>query len=194
MLTPVFPEKILDAANSYLCLLDKWNSVHSLTALPQDERFEALLLDSAALLPHLETVAPDSLVADFGSGIGIPAVVIAAFRPDLRVAAIDRNHKKMAFVRQVSLELKLDNLRAMCGSVESMSPLGADIGTAKAVGSTDSLLRWWKLHSIAGSPFFAFKTPNWNPSEINSGWRHKIHQYQLPNLGKRLVVEFKTNL
>jgi len=189
MFTPIFPSKIRDAAEAYLRLLDKWNSVHSLTALTSDLRFEALLLDSSALLPHLEVLSAGSVVADFGSGMGIPAVVIALHRPDIYVAAIDRSHKKMAFVRQVALELRLDNLRAICGSAESIKPLNAHLGTAKAVGPLDLILSWWRRHSVSGAPFFAFKGLNWDHSEIDNDWDYEIHDYTLPNLGKRTIVK-----
>ncbi|MDR1841458.1 MAG: class I SAM-dependent methyltransferase [Holophagales bacterium] len=194
MFTPVFPAKISSVANSYLCLLDRWNNVHSLTALPPEARFEALLLDSAALLPRLESVPADSLIADFGSGMGIPAVVIAAHRPDLRVAAIDRNHKKMAFVRQAALELKLDNLRAICESIESLTPLNAHFGTAKAVGSLNLLLGWWKRHSARRAPFFAFEGPDYTLSDIGGEWNYEIYPYRLPSLGQRAIVEFISKL
>ena len=193
MFTPVFPSKIKDIAGAYLRLLDKWNGVHSLTALPSAMRFEALLLDSSALLPHLEILSAGSFVTDFGSGMGVPAVVIAAHRPDICVAAIDRNHKKAAFVRQVALELKLDNLRSICGSVESITPLEAHFGTAKAVGPLNLLLDWWDRHSIHGAPFFAFKGPGWSLSEIKKGWDYEIHPYQLPNLGERVIVKLVNN-
>ena len=195
MFTPVFPSKIQGVADAYLRLLDKWNAVHSLTALPPDMRFESLLLDSAALAPHLEPLSAGSLIADFGSGMGIPAVVIAAYRPDLCVAAIDRSHKKTAFVRQAALELKLDNLRAICGPAESITPLNAHFGTAKATGSLDLLLGWWNRHSIPGAPFFAFKGPNWDVSEIKSDeWDCEIHPYRLPGLGERVIVKLVHNL
>jgi 16S rRNA (guanine527-N7)-methyltransferase len=177
------------AGEAFLRILDKWNSVHSLTALPIEERFESLLLDSAALLPHLDSVLPGSLVADFGTGMGIPAGVIAAYRPDLCVAAIDRSKKKIAFVRQAALELTLANLRAFCVPAAAIPPLNAHVGTAKAVGALDLLLGWWQRHSMPGSPFFAFKGPNWRSSEIKSGWNHELFPYRLPNLGERDIVK-----
>jgi 16S rRNA (guanine527-N7)-methyltransferase len=188
-LTPIFPQKIQAAGEAFLQLLDRWNGVHSLTALPPEERFESLLLDSAALLPCLDSILPGSLVADFGTGMGIPAAVIAAYRPDLCVAAIDRSRKKTAFVRQAALELKLGNLRSICGPAESMPPLNAHVGAAKAVGSLDLLLGWWQRHSQPGAPFVAFKGPNWSASEIKSGWDYELFPYRLPNLGERVIVK-----
>ena len=193
MFMPIFPQRIQGAAKAYLRILDRWNSIHSLTSYPPDKRFEALLLDSATLLPHLESIPSGSLIADFGSGMGIPAVVIAAYRADIRVVAIDRNRKKMAFVRQAAHELGLDNLSTACGSVESMAPLNAHFGTAKAVGPLNLLLGWWGRHSLADAPFFVFKGPSWNPSEVQGDWSYETHPYRLPNLGKRFLVKLTKN-
>jgi len=191
--TPIFPEAMLDAAKTYLDLLEKWNAVHSITGLAPDARFEALLLDSAALLSHLVDLPPGALVADFGSGMGVPAIVLAAYRPDLRVAAIDRSRKKSAFVRQAALELGLGNLNAVCGSVESIQPLGAQLGTAKAVGSLEILLGWWKRHSAPGAPFFAFRGSKWSADSVGGEWGCDIFPYRLPTMGERAILKlFRT--
>ncbi|MCL1893560.1 MAG: class I SAM-dependent methyltransferase [Holophagaceae bacterium] len=186
----IFPEKIRGIAQAYLSLLDRWNKIHSFTSLNPDTRFESLLLDSSVLLPHLISLSPDSRVADFGSGIGIPAVVIAAYRPDIRVFAIDRNHKKMAFVQQVALELNLQNLFAVRGSIDSLAPLNAHFGTAKAVGAISLLLKWWKRHSAPSAPFFAFRGPDCKLSGITAEWCYEIFPYELPVSGQRSLVRF----
>jgi len=185
---PSFPENLRAVGEAYLKLLAKWNGVHSLTGLVSEQRFEGLLLDSAALLPHLESIPAGSLVADFGSGMGMPAFLIAAHRPDLIVLAIDRSRKKTAFVRQVSLELQLGNLRAQCGSIESLAPLGAHAGTAKAVGDMVTLLGWWNRHSAPGAPFFAFKGPRWDCSEMGEEWNYEALPYSLPSMGERAII------
>jgi 16S rRNA (guanine527-N7)-methyltransferase len=210
MHAPIFPETLLDAAKAYLGLLDRWNAVHSITGLPPEARFEALLLDSAALLPHLGALPPGALVADFGSGMGAPAVALAAHRPDLRVAAIDRSRKKTAFVLQAVLELGLGNLEAVCGPIESIPPLGAQLGAAKAAGSLKTLLRWWERHSAEGAPFFAFRGPKWdqdvmgggtrqpldghpplwNRGATGGGWECEAFPYSLPTMGERAILKF----
>jgi 16S rRNA (guanine527-N7)-methyltransferase len=189
MSMPSFPQKLHQTGETYLRLLDRWNGVHSLTALRPSARFEALLQDSAALLPYLESLPAGSLVADFGTGMGIPAIVIAAHRADIYVAALDRNQKKIAFVRQAALELGISNLKPICGSAESIAPLNADFGTAKAVGSVELLLGWWARHSKPGAPFFAFRGPKWDPSEIKGEWNYEAYPYRLPSLGERFIVK-----
>ncbi|WP_158412947.1 16S rRNA (guanine(527)-N(7))-methyltransferase RsmG [Holophaga foetida] len=180
--------------DQYLALLDRWNRTHALTALPPEVRFEELVLDSAALLPHLAHLPPGALVADFGTGMGIPATVIAICRPDLRVAAIDKVGKKMAFVRQAVLELGLDNLKPCPGLAENLPPLQAQAGVAKAVGTLELLMGWWGRHSAPSAPFFAMKGPDWAAEPKPKGWTCVAHPYRLPTRGERVVIELRPDI
>lgn len=186
---PALPAPLMATAQAFLDLLERWNQTHALTALPPEVRFEELILDACALLPHLPP-GPGRVV-DFGTGMGIPAVVLAAARPDLEVVALDKARKKVAFVRQAGLELNLPNLRPLHGRAEVLAPLEADAGTAKAVGDLELLLGWWERHGRPGAPFLALKgAPE---TAAPAGWSLTRHPYQLPTRGERallrLVVE-----
>ncbi|MBP1628319.1 MAG: gidB [Holophagaceae bacterium] len=178
----------------YLALLDRWNRTHALTALPPEVRFEELLLDASSLLPHLQHLQKGALVADFGTGMGIPAIVIAICRPDLRVAAIDKVGKKMAFVRQAKLELGLDNLIPCPGLSEQLPPLQAQAGVAKAVGTLELLMGWWARHGAPGAPFYAMKGPDWPTETKPKGWTITAHPYRLPTRGERVVIELSPEI
>nr|WP_320132577.1 RsmG family class I SAM-dependent methyltransferase [uncultured Holophaga sp.] len=180
--------------DQFLLLLDRWNKTHALTSLPPGDRFEELVLDASALLPHLAALPSGALVADFGTGMGIPAAVIAILRPDLQVAAVDKAGKKMAFVRQVALELALPNLRPTPGQAEQLPPLGASAGMAKAVGPLTLLSSWWERHGLAGAPFFALKGPDWIYEDKPKGWACSAHPYRLPTRGERVVVELQQEI
>ncbi|MFM8429449.1 MAG: RsmG family class I SAM-dependent methyltransferase, partial [Holophagaceae bacterium] len=82
MLLPASSRVVFD---HYLTLLDHWNQTHALTSLAPADRYEELILDASMLLPHLELVRTGAHVVDFGSGAGIPAIVLAILRPDLRI-------------------------------------------------------------------------------------------------------------
>jgi 16S rRNA (guanine527-N7)-methyltransferase len=107
--------KLLD----YLALLVKWNKVHNLTAVRDpDEMVTLHLLDSLAVLPHLQ--ARDLL--DVGSGAGLPGIPLALARPELKVTVLDASHKKTTFQRQAKAELGLGNLDVICTRVEEYRP------------------------------------------------------------------------
>jgi 16S rRNA (guanine527-N7)-methyltransferase len=188
---PRIPSDLAASLGRFLVLLDRWNRTHALTALPSAERREELLLDAAVLLPFLAALPPGARVADLGTGMGSPAVVLALARPDLDVLAVDASAKKLAFVRQVAMELPLANLKAVHGRLEDLPSLGADWGTAKALAPLEPLLGWWARHGRPGSPFFALKGLDWTEERIPDGWTVTPHPYTLPTRGRRVVVELR---
>ena len=111
-------ERLLD----YMALLVKWNRTYNLTAIRDPLAMVAHhLLDSLAVLPHLPLAAQGRL-ADAGSGGGLPGIPLAIARPGWRVALAEANQKKAAFLRQVSIELKLANVEVHEGRVEAWRP------------------------------------------------------------------------
>jgi 16S rRNA (guanine527-N7)-methyltransferase len=106
-------EKLL----AYLQLMAKWNRVYNLTALRNPgEWVTHHLLDSLSVLPHIR----GPVVADVGSGAGLPGLVLAIVRPDWQVISVEAVDKKAAFQRQVAAELALANVRVEGGRVESV--------------------------------------------------------------------------
>lgn len=116
---------------AYLCLIEKWNRVHNLTAVREPEKMVILhLLDSLAVLPH---VAGARTLLDVGTGAGLPGIPLAIARPDLAVTLLDASHKKAAFLRQAKAELGLANIDVVCDRVENWHPPTAyDIVVSRA--------------------------------------------------------------
>ena len=109
----------LDAFTGYAELLLKWNKVYNLTAIRRpEEMLTHHLLDSAALVPNIDTEC--DRILDVGCGGGLPSVPIAILRSDLQVTGIDAVGKKVAFVNQAAIELGLKNLRAVHNRVEKL--------------------------------------------------------------------------
>jgi len=117
---------------AYCALLAKWNRVYNLTAVREPGAvITHHLLDSLAVLPHLET---DS-AADVGSGGGLPGIPIALARPGWRVVLVEASHKKASFLTQAKIELGLANVEVVCGRVERWvcpKPFGCVISRAYA--------------------------------------------------------------
>jgi 16S rRNA (guanine527-N7)-methyltransferase len=113
------PEGAQEKFLAYLELLAKWNKTYNLTAIRDpDKMISHHLLDSLAVLPHL----PAGLLADIGSGGGLPGIPLAIAQPARRVMLNDANHKKAAFLQQAVIELKLTNAQVHIGRVQAWRP------------------------------------------------------------------------
>ncbi len=124
----------------YLALLQKWGRVYNLTAVrdPAD-MLTHHLLDSLAVIPPLRrhvhaTGLAAPRVLDVGSGAGLPGVVIAICCPEMDVSCVDAVAKKVAFIQQVAVSLRLPNLRGIHARVEKIDAQ-FDLITSRAFAS-----------------------------------------------------------
>lgn len=102
----------------YISLLYRWNQTYNLTAIRDIEKMIAYhLIDSLAVLSHLKNNNITKL-ADIGTGAGLPAYPLAIANPEMKVFLVEANHKRIAFLRQVVIELKLDNVEIVHCRVE----------------------------------------------------------------------------
>ena len=107
----------------YVALLAKWSRTYNLTAIRNPlEMVSQHLLDSLAVIPYLPMPSGDAVLADVGSGAGLPGIPLAIARPAWRVTLNDASQKKCAFLRQATIELALRNVEVQEGRVEVWLP------------------------------------------------------------------------
>ncbi|MET0049606.1 MAG: 16S rRNA (guanine(527)-N(7))-methyltransferase RsmG [Candidatus Thiodiazotropha sp.] len=109
----------MDQLIHYLALLHKWNKAYNLTAVRDPlEMVSRHLLDSLAVLPYFNTRS----CLDMGTGAGLPGIPLAILCPQTRFVLLDSNSKKVRFLRQVILELGLDNATGVHSRLEALQP------------------------------------------------------------------------
>jgi len=92
--------------DDYCRLLWDWNERINLTRHTDYEKFVARdIVDSLALAEFLRT---GERILDVGTGGGVPGIVLAILRPDLRVVLCDSTGKKALAVSEMVQELRLD--------------------------------------------------------------------------------------
>lgn len=157
---------------AYLALLLKWNRTYNLTAVRDEASMVTHhLLDSLAVLPHLEGVAT---LVDVGSGAGLPGLPLAIARPEIRLASIEANQKKAAFQQQVKIELGLDNVRIHADRVEALpDEAGFDAVTSRAFSSLADFVRLAGPLVAEGGRLLAMKGlyPTEELAVLPAGWR-----------------------
>lgn len=143
---------------AYLRLIDKWNKVHNLTAVRDPREMVTVhLLDSLSVLPHIQTLAPQSLL-DVGAGAGLPSIPLAICLPELQVTAIDAVQKKASFMRQVKGELGLTHFSVEAGRVEALHKQGKfDVIVSRAFSEIALFVRLSKHLLAEGGHWLAMK-------------------------------------
>jgi 16S rRNA (guanine527-N7)-methyltransferase len=117
------PASVEEQLMKYTELLAKWNRTYNLTAVRDPLAMVSHhLLDSLAVLPHLEFAGERARLADIGSGGGLPGIPLAIARPQWRVALVEANDKKAAFLQQAKIELHLSNVEIQGRRVETWQP------------------------------------------------------------------------
>lgn len=98
------------------------------------------LLNCAALGP---LVPVGSVVADLGSGAGLPGLVLAITRPDVTIVAVEPLLRRTEFLAEAALELGLDNVEIVRARAEQLHGSRAfGVVTARAVAPLPRLLGW----------------------------------------------------
>ena len=101
----------------FLALLNQWNRVHSLTAIEEPQsQVVRHILDALVVWPRIAARMSTSFsrVADIGSGMGVPGIVLAIVLPQCRFDLIERQQKKASYLRHVVFRLGLtDRVRVL---------------------------------------------------------------------------------
>lgn len=105
----------------YIQLLVKWNTVYNLTSITDPQAIVIKhILDCLSVVQCLSADLHN--IIDIGSGGGLPGVILAIVKPDLQVSLLDSNNKKTAFLQQVKIQLKLNNIEIINQRVEKYIP------------------------------------------------------------------------
>lgn len=100
--------------------------------------WERHLLNSAAVAAEL----PAGIVADVGSGAGLPGVVLGLMRPDVHMVLVEPMERRCTWLSEVVAELDLDAEVVRARSEELHGRLYVDGVTARAVAALDKLAGW----------------------------------------------------
>jgi 16S rRNA (guanine527-N7)-methyltransferase len=169
----------------YLALMFKWNSVYNLTSLRDPMQMVTHhLLDSLAAVPAF---AGAKNVLDVGSGGGLPGIVLAIVRPDMKVSMIDTVHKKTAFLTQVKAELGLANVTIYTARVEQLQVSDKfDVITSRAFADLSDFVNWSSHLLAEQGRYIALKgvAPQEEQQRLPAAWRVSgVEPLQVPRLG-----------
>lgn len=168
----------------YLALLFKWNAVYNLTSVRDPmQMMTHHILDSLAAVPSFAGAAN---VLDVGAGGGLPGMVLAISRPDMKVSMIDTVHKKTAFLTQVKAELELANVTVYTKKVQELEVAAKfDVITSRAFADLSDFVNWSGHLLAEGGQFIALKgtAPPEEQERLPGEWKvTELRPIQVPGL------------
>jgi len=144
----------------------------------------------ANCLPITTLIPQGVRVADIGSGAGLPGIVIALARPDLKVSLIEPLQRRVDFLNEVISELHLP-VEVIRGRAEIVKKQFEAV-TARAVAPLEKLMQIsWQMIPRGGC-LLAIKGEQaeveLSTTKLKKGATAKLHQISLPNLPVARVV------
>lgn len=137
----VFSVERLPLAERYAALLATDGVVRGLIGPREAPRlWERHLLNCAVLA---DLVPEGATVCDIGSGAGLPGLVLAIARPDLRVTLVEPLLRRTTFLDEAVTALELDRVEVVRGRADALhGKRRFDVVTSRAVAPLERLLGW----------------------------------------------------
>jgi 16S rRNA (guanine527-N7)-methyltransferase len=134
----------IEALDRYQALLNKWAGQINLVGPSTLSHFWSRhVLDSAQLIPLAGQDV--TRIADFGSGAGLPGLVLAALimetRPNHHITLVEISAKRCGFLREAARTLGV-NVTIVQDKIENVTPTPLDFVTARAFAPLEKLLNY----------------------------------------------------
>ena len=143
----------------YCELLWDWNTKINLTRHTDYEKFVARdLVDSLAFAQFLE---PKEKVLDVGTGGGVPGVVLAIVRDDLRISLCESVGKKARVVADIVERLGLQTPVLHARAEDVLAHQRFNTLVIRAVARLKKLLEWFRPHWKSFDRLLVLKGPSW---------------------------------
>ena len=139
--------------NHYINLLKEYNETTNIYSKKAYDKLDFHIQDSIQLAKILTKT--NAKIFDFGSGSGLPSVILAIKNPNQTIYAIESKSRKHKFLNHIKQKLFLENLHIIPENLyEWRPPCQADYITAKAFGSLEKIINISKKLNQSNSTIF----------------------------------------
>ena len=139
-------EDIWPKLEIYLYILSRWSRRVGLVSQRDQAVVATKHLGQALTMVPVVASLPHRLVMDLGSGAGFPAIPLKIALPNAYFMLVESRRKRAHFLKEVIRSVGLDRIEVINERIESLSPVCADLVTARAVASPNKLLALVQRH------------------------------------------------
>jgi 16S rRNA (guanine527-N7)-methyltransferase len=137
-------------------------------------------------LPVTQLLPQNASLFDIGSGAGLPGIVIALARPDLKVTLIEPLERRVEFLKEATEGLGIEVIRGRAQDVKK----SADYVTARAVAPLEKLKKIsWHMVKTGGA-LLAMKGES-AAAEMVGVKNAVLHEIELEGIGLGRIIELR---
>ena len=137
-------------------------------------------------LPVTQLLPQNASLFDIGSGAGLPGIVIALARPDLKVTLIEPLERRVEFLKEATEGLGIEVIRGRAQDVKK----SAEYVTARAVAPLEKLKKIsWHMVKTGGA-LLAMKGES-AAAEMVGVKIAVLHEIELEGIGLGRIVELR---
>ncbi|MDR2733209.1 MAG: 16S rRNA (guanine(527)-N(7))-methyltransferase RsmG [Spirochaetota bacterium] len=138
----------------FMNMLLAWNEkINLISRASANDAATQHIADSALAAGFLP---PCATLVDLGSGGGLPGVVIAILRPEIRVTLAETKEKKIKFLQACAESLNLQNIRVF-DAARLMPARDHEILVCRAFAALEKIVREGKKYLTPGGKIYAYK-------------------------------------
>ena len=194
---PRLEDAYVQSLVTYLIELNKFNKAVNLVSPQTLAIADAVhLADGVYAMKYIrDDLTPGAPLYDFGSGNGVPGLVMALIDPKLSVVLVDRDERKLEFCKHVAAECKATNVKTMKADIEQLPAKSVINAVARGFAPLPRALLQTRNIVAKGGKFFHLKGDNFAqelslvPSQLFSFWQPRmLGEYRLPDKGAEMSV------
>jgi 16S rRNA (guanine527-N7)-methyltransferase len=137
-------------------------------------------------LPVTQLLPQGASLFDIGSGAGLPGIVIALARPDLKVTLIEPLERRVEFLKEATAGTEIEVIRGRAQDVKK----SADYVTARAVAPLEKLKKMsWHMVKTGGA-LLAMKGES-AATEMVGVKNAVLHEIEIEGVGLGRIVELR---
>ena len=140
-------------------------------------------------------------IFDIGAGNGLPGVILAIMDPSRRIICIERDQRKVEYLKHVATTLDLKNLEVRIANEEGLPSNSINCAVSRGFASVSKAILQLRKSFALNGEYYHMKGDTWSgelaeiPSQLCSFWRPSVVvQYKLPERPEIRAVVLTTKI
>jgi len=148
------PDTFFELVARYKAHLFKWNKVHNLTGIKDEDDLDYFIYDALYPIHFLPKVRT---AMDIGTGAGFPGMILAMALHDTHFTLVEPLKKRASFLQFIKADLGLKNVDVQNCRVEELASRNFELITSRAVTDTQLLLKLSRPFITEGTLLLFYK-------------------------------------